>query len=144
MRRITTWTFATAGLALLHTFPARHHFGEWNGIGAAVAIVLLALPFEHQARMVAMLERSRLMFVALMLLVIAHRVPAADHVPKLLAQPNFADAWRAVGSCGAIAWFASPRAFKLAVVRALTRAGAFRGARLPRPTLASKATARAR
>jgi hypothetical protein len=127
MRRFTPWTIASVGLALLHTLPARHHLQDmvasfcasdaWKGIGAAIAVFLLAIPVQQQARIMAVFRRAHVLGLAAVLLVIVHLVPALDHVPKFLAQPNFSDGWRAIGSCFAILWFAAPRQIQLAVMR---------------------------
>jgi hypothetical protein len=127
MRRFTPWTIASIALALLHTLPARHHLQDmvtafsasdaWKGIGATIAVFLLVIPVRQQARIMAVFRQAHLLALAALLLVVVHLVPAADHVPKFLAQPNFADAWRAIGSCIAIVWFAAPRQIQLAVMR---------------------------
>jgi len=127
MRRFTPWTIASVGLALLHTLPARHHLRDmaayftasdaWKGIGAAIAVALLVVPVRQQAGVIAILRHARLLVLASALLVVVHLVPALDHVPKLLASPNFADGWRAIGSCLAIVWFGAPRDLQLAVMR---------------------------
>lgn len=132
VRRITIFSLATIGLALLHVLPARHHLADmasrfnlsdaWKGIGAAVAIAVLALPFENQAKVVAFLKRRKWLGAAALLLVVVHLVPAADHVPKLLAAPSFGDAWKAIGSVLAIAWFLAPRSVHVAVLQVVTRA----------------------
>ncbi len=127
MRRLTPWMIASVGLALLHTLPARHHVADmlarfnaadaWKGIGASVAVALLLVPVRRQARVIALLRGAHLLVLASLVLVVVHLVPAFDHVPKLLAAPNFADGWRALGSCLAIVWFGAPRDFQLAVMR---------------------------
>ena len=127
MRRFTPWTIASVALALLHTLPARHHLEEmlasftlsdaWKGVGAAGAVALLVVPVQRQARVIALLRRAHLLFLAALVLVVVHLVPALDHVPKFLASPTFADGWRALGSCLAIVWFGAPRDFQLAVMR---------------------------
>jgi hypothetical protein len=127
VRRFTLWTIASSALALLHTLPARHHLADmlarfdssdaWKGIGAAIAVVMLAVPAPKQARVIAVFRRAHLLGLAAALLVVVHLVPAFDHVPKLFAAPNFADGWRALGSCIAVLWFGAPRTFQLAVFR---------------------------
>jgi hypothetical protein len=130
--RLTPFRVLTLGLAALHTLPLRHHFADWlsrpnlsdawKAIGAAIAIALLAAPFKLQARMAQLAWNRKGVLVTLALvLVVAHLVPAADHVPKLIAPPNVGDAWRAIGSCAAVAWFAAPRGAQLALVRLLHR-----------------------
>ena len=127
VRRFTTWTIASVGLALLHTLPARHHLGDmlaafdasdaWKGIGATIAVVLLFVPVRTQARVVGILRHARLLTLAAALLVVVHLVPALDPVPRFFSSPTFADGWRALGSCLAIMWFMAPRNVQLAVVR---------------------------
>jgi hypothetical protein len=127
MRRFTTWTVASVGLALLHTLPARHHLADmlaafnasdaWKGIGATIAVVLMIVPVRRQARVIGILRHARLLSLAAALLVVVHLVPAIDHVPKFFASPTFGDGWRALGSCLAILWFMAPSTFQLAVVR---------------------------
>lgn len=127
MRRFTTWTVVSLALALLHTLPARHHLADmlasfnasdaWKGIGATISVAFLLVPARKQARIIGSLRHARLLALTAALLVVVHLVPALDHVPKLLASPNFADGWRAVGSCLAILWFGAPSTLQLAVVR---------------------------
>src|SRR5262245_6481527 len=87
----------------------------WKGIGATIAASMLAFPVRKQARLIGVLRRARLLGLAAALLVVVHLVPALDHVPKLIASPNFADAWRGIGSCVAILWFAAPSTIQLAL-----------------------------
>ena len=89
----------------------------WKGIGATVAVALLLVPAGRQARVINVLRQARLLSLCALLLVIVHLVPALDHVPKFLATPNFADGWRALGSCLAVLWFGAPRSVQLAVFR---------------------------
>lgn len=132
MARLTPFRTVTAGLAALHVLPLQHHLVDWvahpnlsdawKTVGAAIAVTVLALPFNVQARAAQLAwNRKGVLFTIVLALVAVHLVPAVDHVPKLIAHPNFGDAWRALGSCAAIAWFASPRSAQLAVVRVLNR-----------------------
>jgi hypothetical protein len=51
-----------------------------------------------------------------------HLVPALDHVPRLVASPAFADAWRGVGATIAIAWFVAPLQIQALLLARLARA----------------------
>jgi hypothetical protein len=111
---------ATLGLASLHVFPATKHIGAfvahpsigeaWKGFGAACAIGLYLLPARTQARMLgALWTRARTVLTLLgCVLAAAHFVPALDHLPRLLAGPSWADAWRGIGASIAILWFMLP------------------------------------
>jgi hypothetical protein len=94
----------------------------WKGIGAVVAVALFVMPFEAQANLVGILKRRQLLVAVALVLVAVHLVPASDHIPKLITSPNFADAWKALGSTVAIMWFVAPRAVHIAVLRVFTRA----------------------
>jgi hypothetical protein len=126
------------GLALMHLLPVTHHGREllaapslgdaWKTVGASAAVLLLAMPTPWLMKLVGRtLNRGRTVSVLATLLAIAHVVPAADHLPKLLASPNWGDAWRGIGAALAVTWFASPRALQLRLVRAW-----FRPLRAPR------------
>ncbi len=115
-----------AGLALLHLLPATHHGRDfiaaandsdaWKAIGSAAAVLLVAMPTPWLMKLAARV-RARYLGVVATLLAVAHVVPAADHLPKLLASPSWADAWRGVLAAVAVAWVASPRALQLRLVR---------------------------
>ena len=120
------------GLAVMHVLPATHHGRDllaapnagdaWKAIGASAAVLLLTMPTPWLMKLVRRTQsRWHTVSVAATLLAIAHVVPAADHLPKLLASPSWADAWRGVGATLAVAWFASPRALQLRLVRAWFR-----------------------
>jgi hypothetical protein len=137
MRRSAFLRALTLALALLHTLPARKHLAAlltahsasqgftegWKGIGATVAIGLYLLPVDVQTRGLRYLwsKRAWELRVAGALLAIAHAVPALDHVPRLIASPNFADAWRGIGATIAVAWFAAPVRAQARVLGALVR-----------------------
>ena len=120
MRRAALLRILTLALAFVHTFPARKHVAAflavpswtegWQGLGAALAIVLYLLPVAVQTRGLQLLWRRRatLLRVAGVVLAVAHAVPAFDHVPRFVASPNFGDAWRGLGATLALVWFAAP------------------------------------
>ncbi len=116
------------GLAAMHLLPATHHIGDfvrspstsdaWKGFGAVFAVIALALPVRFQARIAKTLWTHRAWGMAIsLLLVVAHLVPAADHVPKLVTSLAWSDAWRGIGASIAIAWFIAPRAWQVAGIR---------------------------
>jgi hypothetical protein len=133
MRRAAVLRIITIGLAFLHSFPARKHLGlfvqepslreGWKGLGALVAIALYLLPPAVQARGLSRLWRERrgLLRVASAVLVVAHGVPALDHVPRFVGAPNFGDMWRGCGAVLAMAWFASPQSFQVRIMASLGR-----------------------
>ncbi|WP_146647932.1 carbohydrate-binding family 9-like protein [Labilithrix luteola] len=117
-------------LGVVHTFPARRHLallvehpslGEaWKGVGAVVAVVLYFLPLRWYARTFAVLARHRWWAAALSaLLVAAHSVPAADHLPRLFAHASWGDGWRGGGSALAVLWFTAPLRVQAATVAVL-------------------------
>jgi hypothetical protein len=121
-------------LAILHGFPATKHLGlfvahpsleeGWKGFGAALAVALYLLPLRLYVRALgALWSRARgLLVLAGWVLAAVHAVPAADHLPKLVAQlPTFAwgDAWRGVGAALACAWFLAPLRVQAVALRAL-------------------------
>jgi Carbohydrate family 9 binding domain-like len=122
---------ALVALALVHTFPARKHVGlflqhpsweeGWKGFGAVIAIAIYLLPLKVYVRALGFLwARSR---IALALggwvLAAVHAVPAGDHLPRLLAEPTWGDAWRGVGAALACAWFLAPLRVQAVALRAL-------------------------
>ena len=119
------------GLALMHLLPATHHGRDllaaptvsdaWKAIGAVLAVGLLAMPAPWLVKLVGRTSRWHTVSIVATLLAIAHVVPAADHLPKLFASPTWPDAWRGLGAAIAVAWFASPRALQLRLVRAWFR-----------------------
>ncbi len=132
MNHIKPFRVIAVSLAALHVLPARHHLADmfarfngadaWKGIGAAIAVAFLLLDCRVHSRVIATFKKNPpLLPLGAALLVIVHLVPAIDHVPKFFAHVNFADGWRALGASIAIMWFASPRAFQLAVVRLLNQ-----------------------
>jgi hypothetical protein len=114
------------GLAAMHTLPARHHLGDffahpsiqdaWKGFGAAIAVAVWLLPVGLQARIARNLWKPVLFAIAA-----AHMVPALDHLPKLLAAPSWADAWKGIGSTVAVVWFVLPRSLQIEGVKWLAR-----------------------
>jgi hypothetical protein len=107
-------------LAFVHSFPARKHLlafvaapsleEAWKGIGAACAIALYLAPIAWHVRALGFLW-SRARFVLALggvALALAHAVPALDHLPRLVAEPSLADAWRGLGSFAAFVWFLLP------------------------------------
>lgn len=128
MARPTKLGLIALGLGAMHVLPARHHLTDflaapspadaWKGFGAAVAVMFLLLPMGVQARIVRKAWKPVLLTIAA-----AHLVPALDHIPKLLAAPSWADAWRGIGATVAVMWFVLPRAVQLEVVRLLVAKG---------------------
>lgn len=123
---------ALLGLAFVHTFPARKHLvllferptldEVWKGLGAAIAVGLYLLPLKTYVRVLGVVwSRWRVaLVVAGWTLAVVHAVPAADHLPKLVAHPSWGDAWRGIGATLACAWFLAPlrlQAMALRVVR---------------------------
>jgi hypothetical protein len=103
------------GLAALHLLPARKHMAlffdhpsieeAWKGFGAIFAIAVLLSP-----SFMGLLSRLNWRGVFFGVLAIVHAVPAADHLPKFFASPNFGDGWRGFVSAFAVAFFlARPR-----------------------------------
>jgi hypothetical protein len=120
MRRAALIRVLTLALAFLHTLPVRKHLVAfvavpswtegWKGFGAALAVALYLLPPKVQARALQHLwkQRASALRAAGVVLAVAHTVPAADHLPRLIASANFGDAWRGVGAAVAVLWFATP------------------------------------
>lgn len=113
--RIAMWL-----LAVIHMFPATKHVAQfvhapslgeaWKGFGAAGACALYLLPPARAGAFLLSLWRSAPRAIAALgwLLAFVHLVPAADHLPRFLAQPTWADGWRGIGSTLAAAWFVAP------------------------------------
>jgi hypothetical protein len=111
---------ATLGLAAVHAFPATHHLarlvqapglGEaWKGIGATFAVGFYLLPPRLHARVLARAWRSArpLLIATGWVLAVVHLIPAADHLPKFIAEPSWGDAWRGFGSAAAALWMCLP------------------------------------
>lgn len=123
---------ARAVIAVAHTFPLRRHLGlfaeapslgeAWKGFGPLVAIALCFVPVRWYARGVALLRaRPWGAFLATTLLILAHLVPAFDHLPAFARGPSWGDGWRGFGSALAAVWFAAPLSFQGRVVGALRR-----------------------
>ena len=139
MRPALLLRLSTFALAYVHTFPARKHlvaFYErpswmeaWEGFGALLAITLYLLPVSVQARALTALwqERRYVLRACGLLMALVHAVPAADHLPRFIAAPGWADGWRGLGSTLAIAWFLAPLPIQAIVIASLARLG-----RLPR------------
>jgi hypothetical protein len=131
MRRTTLLRTLTVALALLHTLPARKHLVAfiatpswtegWKGIGAAVAVALYLLPTRVQVRALQHLWRRRAsaLRVAGVVLAVAHAVPAADHLPRLVESFTFGDAWRGIGAAIAVVWFVAPLRAQARILAAL-------------------------
>ncbi len=124
--------FACFVIAVAHTFPLRRHLGlfaeapslgeAWKGFGPLVAIALCFVPAAWCARGVAQLRaRPWGAFLATTLLVLAHLVPAFDHLPAFARDPSWGDGWRGFGSALAVVWFAAPISAQGRVVGALRR-----------------------
>jgi hypothetical protein len=128
-----------AVLAFAHTFPATRHIGlflrepglneAWKGFGSAIAVLVFLASPRKLARIIGRLwtERQALAKVLAYALVVAHMVPALDHVPRFVAAPNWADAWRGFGAVLASAWWTLPVPAQGRVIARATRA--FRVAR---------------
>jgi hypothetical protein len=111
---------ATLVLAFVHLFPARKHLAlfvatpslaeAWKGFGAVAAIAFYLLPVRTQAHLLgAAWRQARPLLVALgWLLAAAHLAPALDHLPRLLGEASWPDAWRGLGASFAAAWFVLP------------------------------------
>jgi hypothetical protein len=111
---------ATLALAFVHTFPARKHLAElvvnpgasdaWKGIGALGSVLLYLLPPRVQARALSHLWRRHRALIGVfgIALAAAHAVPAMDHLPRLLGNFTYSDAWRGMGATFAVAWFLTP------------------------------------
>jgi hypothetical protein len=122
----------TLMFAFLHAFPAKKHLAlflahpsldeAWKGFGAAIAIALYLLPVRWQARALGHLwyRRRSLLVATGLLLSVVHLVPATDHLPRLLANPSWPDAWRAIGAMIAVAWFLMPLPVQARTLTALT------------------------
>ncbi len=120
MRKDAVLRFCMLSLAWAHTFPATKHlsaFAEspsleeaWKGFGSAAAVIIYLLPVTWIARaLITTWRRHRAaLSVAGWVMAIAHLVPAADHLPRLLASPSWGDAWRGLGSSISAAWFVLP------------------------------------
>jgi hypothetical protein len=149
MRRSTVVRALTLALAFIHTFPARKHLvafvsspsweQAWEGFGALVAIAIYLLPVGVQSRGLAFLWRRRrgLLRAVAMVLAAAHLVPALDHVPAFVSAPNWADAWRGLGSTLAVAWFLAPLPLQARVISLLGRAARLPPSHLPSSHLPS-------
>jgi hypothetical protein len=123
---------ATFALAFVHLFPAKKHLAifvaapsldeAWKGFGGLLAVVLYFAPPRAQARVLAEAwRRARPLLVALgWLLALVHLAPALDHVPRFVAAPSWADAWRGFGACVAAAWFALPLEHQARLLSLLT------------------------
>jgi hypothetical protein len=133
MSRLSILRVLTLGMAFVHSFPACRHIGlfveahslseGWKGLGALVAIGLYLLPVDVQARALATLwngYRTPLRIVS-MLLIVAHAVPAFEHVPGFVHLPSWSDFWRGFGALAAIAWFACPQPAQVKVIARLGR-----------------------
>jgi hypothetical protein len=143
MRRIAVIRTLTFALAFIHTFPARKHLGAfaadpswsegWKGVGAVVAIALYLLPVHVQSRGLAFLWRERrvLLSTVAVVLAIVHLVPALDHVPALLREPTWGDAWRGIGSAIAVAWFLAPLPAQARLISWLGRVARLQLPRVP-------------
>jgi hypothetical protein len=120
LRKDVVLRFCMLALAWAHTFPATKHlsaFAEspsleeaWKGFGSAAAVVIYLLPVAWIARaLITTWRRHRAtLSVAGWVMAVAHLVPAADHLPRLLASPSWANAWRGLGSSISAAWFVLP------------------------------------
>ena len=126
--RAASWIAARLVLACAHLFPARKHLAAllaapaldeaWKGLGALASIALFLLPFAWWTRLFVALRRSPWVATAgAVLLAVAHVVPAADHLPRFLAAPSYADGWRGLGATCAALWFASIALERGALVR---------------------------
>ena len=95
----------------------------WKGLGALLAIGLYLLPVGVQARALAALwngYRTPLR-IASVVLIVAHAVPAFDHVPRFVHAPSWSDFWRGFGSLVAIAWFSCPQPAQAKIIARLGR-----------------------
>lgn len=130
-------------LALAHTLPAQKHLAlffadpssseAWKGFGASAAVLVYLLPVRSYVRVLgALWSRHRtLLVLGGWLLAVVHAVPAADHLPRLLAEISWADGWRGLGSSVACAWFVAPLRVQAAALVAL-RSSVAATFRLPR------------
>src|SRR5438552_3549234 len=74
-----------------------------KGIGAALAVALIALPHAWQARALSLLWRRRRLLAALgFALAAVHVVPVVEHLPAFFASGTWADAWRGLGALAAV------------------------------------------
>jgi hypothetical protein len=143
MRRHAVVRTLTLALAFIHTFPARKHLAAfaadpswsegWKGVGAVVAIALYLLPARLQSRGLVFLWRERrvLLRAFAAVLAVVHLVPAMDHVPALLREPTWGDAWRGIGSAVAVAWFLAPLAAQARLISWLGRIARLQLPRVP-------------
>jgi hypothetical protein len=124
----------TLVMAFVHTFPARRHIAAlfvtpsleegWKGFGALIAIAIYLLPVSVQARGICALWRRYrwALGAGCLVLALAHAVPAADHLPRFVANPSWADAWRGCLSALAALWFLTPMPAQARALNALVRA----------------------
>ena len=115
--------------AFVHTFPATKHMTAfltqpswsegWKAWGSVFAIVAYLQTPDRIARLVfrCWQHHRGVLVVAGWLLALVHSVPAADHLPRLLAAPNWGDAWRGSGALIATVWFVAPIGMQFSVVR---------------------------
>lgn len=113
-----------AALAVVHCFPARKHLAAlvaarhladvaseaWKGLGAAAIVAVLLAPRPLSRPLIRLTigsseRRPTHAALLVLLLAVAHFVPAEDHLPRFLAAPTWPDAWRGVGAAFAVALF---------------------------------------
>ncbi|MEW5852257.1 MAG: hypothetical protein AB2A00_25935 [Myxococcota bacterium] len=120
LRRGGWLRLVTLVLAWAHSFPAAKHLGlfvdnpslteAWKGFGALAAVVIYLLPVPWLVGRIQVLWQRRRVVVQLAttVLVVAHLVPAVDHLPRFWAEPGWSEGWRGVGSLLAATWLALP------------------------------------